>query len=297
MIDLDSKSIKKYLKAGKIARKALDKGKELCEEGTTYFKVVKEVEKVISKHGAKPAFPINISVNEVGAHYAPYPGDGKIFKKGDIVKIDIGCHIDGHIADNAATVEIGTKRQEKLIKAPEEALSIALKTVRPGVKVKDIGRNIKSVIENAGYKPISNLTGHAIEPYTLHSGTSIPNVARGSGVIEKGMVLAIEPFATNGKGKVKNGERSEIFKLENQRNLKGKDLEFYKWIEERFHHLPFTPRWCKEYGEDYRKRLSRLVRFRSAMVYPVLIEMKNGLITQREHTCIVTSSGCKIITK
>lgn len=292
-----SESIKKYLKAGKIAKKALDKAEQICDIDVPYFDVVKSVEEVIDKNGAKPAFPVNISVNEIGAHYAPYPEDGKRFKKGDVVKIDIGCHVDGHIADTAKTIELETRRYDRMIKVVEDALNLAIRTVRPGVNVKNIGRNIQSVIENQNFKPISNLTGHAIKPYNLHSGISIPNVPRGNDIIKRGMVLAIEPFATEGKGKVKNGNSSDIYKLENPRNLKGRDLEFYNWIENKYNKLPFTSRWCSDFGEDYKKILSRLVRFRTALNYPILVEAKKGIITQREHTVIVTSSGCKVITK
>ncbi|MFO7791451.1 MAG: type II methionyl aminopeptidase [Candidatus Saliniplasma sp.] len=293
---MDAKSKKKYMKAGLIARKALENGKEACESGVSYISVVDKVEKTIDKYGARPAFPVNISVNEVGAHYAPYPGDGKTFKDGDIVKIDVGVHLDGYIADNALTVEVGTNRHESLIKAAEESLDFAIKSIRPGIKTKEIGKNIQSVIKSRGFKPISNLSGHAIERYSLHSGTSIPNVPKGRGKIKKGMVLAIEPFATDGKGKVRNGNSSKILKLERPRNLDGVDKEFYNWVEERFHNLPFTERWCRSYGNDYKYRLKRLIRFNAAIVYPILVEIKGGLVTQREHTVIVTSKGAKVIT-
>lgn len=293
---MDAKSKRKYIKAGRIAKKALEKGKETCKAGKSYLSVVDKVEKVIHKYGARPAFPVNISVNDVGAHYTPYPGDEKYFEEGDIVKIDVGVHLDGFIADNALTVEIGTKRHDDLIKAAEESLDIAIKSIRPGVKTKDIGRNIESVIESRGFKPISNLSGHSIERYSLHSGLSVPNVPKGRGRIKKGMVLAIEPFATDGKGKVRNGENSRIVKLEKPRNLKGEDKEFYNWVKERFHHLPFTGRWCRSYGDDYEYRLKRLIRFNAAMTYPILVEAKGSLVTQREHTVIVTSKGAKIIT-
>lgn len=296
MIKLDAKSRKEYRKAGLIARKALEEGKKSCEDGKSYLSVVDKVEKVIKRYGARPAFPVNISVNEIGAHYTPFPGDDKYFKEGDLVKIDVGVHLDGYIADNALTVEIGTKRHDDLIKAAEESLDIAIKSIRPGVKTKEIGKNIESVIKSRGFKPISNLSGHSIEKYSLHSGVSIPNVPKGRDKIKKGMVLAIEPFATDGKGKVKNGEKSKILKLQKPRNLKGEDKEFYDWVEERFHHLPFTSRWCRSYGDDYRFRLKRLIRFNAVMSYPILVEAKGGLVSQREHTVIVTSKGAKVLT-
>ena len=285
------------MKAGKIARKALERGKEVCDVGVNYLDVAEEVERVIWDNGAKPAFPTNISVNNIGAYYTPVENESHTFEKGDVVKIDIGCHVDGYIADNALTVELGTNRYTSLIEAAEESLEFAIKSMRPGMKIRDVGRNIETVITSKGYNPISNLTGHELEQYTLHAGTAIPNVTRGFGKIKKDMVLAIEPFATDGVGKVRDEDPGEIYKLEKKRRLKGEDLEFYNWIEEKFNHLPFAARWCKEYSDDYRELLDRLKRFNSALNYPVLEERKNGMISQREHTVIVTSNGAEITTK
>ncbi|MFO8110865.1 MAG: type II methionyl aminopeptidase [Thermoplasmata archaeon] len=294
---MTSDVIKKYLKAGKAAAKALERGKDICAVDKPYFDVVQGVEEVITDEGALPAFPVNVSVNNVGAHYTPYPGDGMLFKRGDVVKIDVGCHVDGYIADNAATVELGTRRYTNLIDAAEEALSIAVNTIREGVKVGEVGNNIESIITNKGYVPIKNLSGHAIERYELHAGLSIPNVGGGREKIKKGMVLAVEPFATDGKGKVVNDRPSEILRLRGERRLKGEDLEFYKWLEQRFDNLPFASYWCKSYGGDYSRLLKRVRRFGAVMSYPILLEAKNGIITQRENTMIVTSKGARIITK
>lgn len=294
---MDSEIKKKYKKAGKIARGALDLGIEECKPGVEYFDLSEKIEEYIYDKGARMAFPVNISVDEIGAHYTPYPDDGKVFKKGDVVKVDVGCHIDGYIADNAATKELKTNRYDGVIKAAEEGLDIALKTLRPGMKSGDIGKNIESIIRSRGYRPIENLTGHEVSKYSLHSGTSIPNVSRGRDKIKTGMVLAIEPFATEGKGRVKDYKDSEIYRLLKPRNIKGDDLEFHEWIKEEFDELPFASHWCREYSKDYKKKLNRLQRFGTVMQYPVLIEEKKGIVSQREHTAIVTSSGAEITTK
>jgi len=297
VIRLDSKAIKNYIQAGKIARKALEKAADLCEEGASYLEVAEKAENFILERGAKPAFPTNISVNSVGAHYTPIENDEKVFEEGDLVKIDVGCHVNGYIADNAKTVEIGTNRHRSLIKASEEALDIAIKSIRPGVRTRDIGKNIERVIQDRGFNPISNLTGHELKQYVLHTGTSIPNVPKGWKKIKKGMVLAIEPFATDGHGRVIESEDGGIYRLKKRRNIGGEDLNFYEWIKENFDELPFASRWCSKYGEEYKNLLKRLRRFGTVMNYPVLSEKKKGLISQREHTVIVTSNGCKITTK
>ena len=275
---------------------ALEEGKELCRIGGKYFDVVKGIEEVIKDHGALPAFPVNISVNDIGAHYTPFPGDGMVFRRGDLVKIDVGCHVDGYIADNALTLELGTERYASLISAAEEALESAVETVKEGVRTGEVGQNIESTIQSRGFVPIKNLSGHAIERFELHAGLSVPNIGRGKDIIKKGMVLAVEPFATNGKGKVINGRPSEILHQRVERRLKGADLDFYNWLSETFNHLPFASYWCKSYGDDYVQRLQRVKRFGAVMAYPILVEAQNGMISQREKTMIVTSKGARIIT-
>ncbi len=297
VIKLDSKTVKKYIKAGKIARKALEKAKNDCEVGTKYLDIAEKAEKIIYDHNAKPAFPTNISVNSVGAHYTPVENDNNKFKEGDLVKIDVGCHVDGYIADNAATVEIGTSKHASLIKAAEEALDIAVKSIRPGIRTRDVGKNIENVIQDRGFNPISNLTGHELKQNVLHGGTSIPNVPKGWSKLERGMVLAIEPFATDGEGRVENDKAGDIYKLKKKRNLDGEDLDFYEWIEDNFGKLPFAARWCRKYSENYEDLLQRLERFGTVTNYPVLVEKKKGMISQREHTVVVTSNGCRVTTK
>ncbi len=293
---MDKEVLKRYIKAGKVARNALEAGKKTCGLDVSYFDVVKEVEKIIRKGGAFPAFPVNVSVNEIGAHYTPYPGDGKSFKMGDVVKIDVGCHVDGYIADTALTVEIETNRYRQMIRAAEEALEVAIKTVRPGIRVKEVGGNIEAVINSAGYRPIRNLTGHRMERYVLHSGLSVPNIRRGRERIEEGMVLAVEPFATDGKGKVENSTKGEIYILRRRRRLKRDDMKFYQWLHDHFNTLPFASYWCSAYSDNYLPKLNRLERRGAVMAYPLLIEEAHGRVSQREHTMLVKTDGVKVLT-
>lgn len=294
---LESEVIECYKKAGRLAREALERGKKMCKVGLPYFDIVKEVESVIREGGGFPAFPVNVSVNDVGAHYTPYPGDGKRFRPGDIVKIDVGCHVDGYIADNATTVEIGSNIYGKMIETTEMALDAAIETVRPGIQVKEIGAAIEDIIKSAGYQPIRNLTGHRMERYVLHSGLSIPNIKRGRDRIEEDMVLAIEPFATDGIGRVDNGVKGEIYILRKQRRLNEEDKDFYLWLKDRFNTLPFASYWCSPYSKAYLGKLSKLERRGVVMSYPLLMEEGQGKVSQREHTVLVTKDGAEVLTR
>ncbi len=293
---MDEEELNNYIKAGRIAKHAILRGKKTCSAGVPYFDVVKEVEKCIRDKGAFPAFPVNVSVNNIGAHYTPYPGDGKIFKPGDVVKIDVGCHVDGYIADTALTVEIETNLHKKMISAAEKALKNAIKLVSPGVKVREIGAEIERTINGYGFKPIRNLTGHRLERYVLHSGLSIPNVSSGRGVLKEGMVVAIEPFATNGVGRVANSRKGEIYILRRKRRLNKEEEKFYNWLNDHFNSLPFASYWCHTYSKDYIQNLKRLERRGAVMSYPLLIEESDGIVTQREHTLMITKNGAKVLT-
>ena len=168
--------LEKWKKAGKLAHKALHFGKNLIQENRSMLDVTEEIEKYVFDNGGKLAFPTNLAINNVGAHWTPSTKTTEVFNKGDLVKLDVGVHIDGYIGDNALTVEIGTSKYSKLVDTSREALNAAIEVAGPGINVGMIGYAVQTTIENRGYKPIANLTGHGIKRYNLHSGISIPNV-------------------------------------------------------------------------------------------------------------------------
>lgn len=300
---MDDGIYKKYKQAGKIAAKARDYGVNLIKPGISFLEVADLVESMIIKNGASLAFPVNISINEEAAHFSPKHDDTLVFKKGNVVKLDVGAHIDGYIADTAITVEIGTNEYKDMIEASTEALYNAINLVRGGINFCEIGTIVEDTIKSYGYKPIKNLSGHSMDQYELHSGISVPNVSNTNikDKIKEGDVLAFEPFATNGEGRVISGNGSNIylcnksFKSKLIRDIKSKKL-FNKFMV-KFNTLPFAQRWCKNLlpncGDLTLKKLSFLGLIKH---YPQLIEAKDGIVTQYEHTVIVTEDGCEITT-
>jgi methionyl aminopeptidase len=293
----------KYKLAGKIAAEARDYGVGLIKPGVSFLEIANLVESLILKKKAGIAFPVNISINESAAHYSPRHDDSLVFKEGDVVKLDVGAHIDGYIADTAITVEIGANKYSSMIKASDEALDNAIGLVKAGADFSEIGKIVEETIESYGYKPINNLSGHSLEQYELHSGMSVPNVSNSHSKIKpkEGDVLAIEPFATDGEGRVLSGEGSNIylcnksFRSKLIRDYKSKNL-FNKMMI-KFKTLPFAQRWCEKLlpdnGDLALKKLSFLGLIKH---YPQLIEAKGGIVTQKEHTVIVKKDGCEIIT-
>ena len=297
----------KYKTAGEIAKKAREYGKKLIKEGVLVLDVVNEVEGKILEEGADPAFPVNISINEVAAHFTPKHNDKLVFKRGDLVKLDVGAHVDGFIADTAVTVEIASSRYEKLIESTKEALKNAIKGIKPGVDVSQIGEIIGSTIEKYGFASVENLTGHSLEQFCLHAGISIPNFYDDAlkGIkLERDMAVAIEPFATDGVGYVIAGKKGNIYRCLNPRRFFLRDpiaKREINFLKNEFKSLPFAERWyhkmlSKRSGLDSDYMLERLARQGYIKQYNQLIEKKSGKVAQTEHTIIIHDNGAEIIT-
>jgi len=212
-----------------------------------------------------------------------------------MVKLDIGVHIDGWLADTAITVDLtGT---DDLVEASAEALEAALDVVEPGVHTGEIGAEIESVIDGYGYNPVVNLTGHGLGHWDQHVDPNIPNRAVDSGVeLEVGDVVAVEPFATDGGGKVTEGQAEEIYALEDEASVRNRQArQALEQIVEEFKTLPFARRWLDT--SRSKMALRRLEQQGVVHGYPVLKEDDGRLVSQKEHTVIVTEDGCEVTTQ
>lgn len=296
---LSDEVLEKYKLAGRIAREARDYGLGLIKEGASMLEVVNTIEALIISKGAKPAFPVNIAVNDVAAHFTPRHDEvSLVFKKGDVVKLDVGVHVDGYIGDTARTVEVGTDNWRDLRRAAEEALRTAIEMLRPGVDLSLVGATVEETISSRGFKAIENLTGHSLERNVLHAGISVPNVRdRGAGIVREGDVLAVEPFATNGLGRVDGRKNSSIYRFQRRRFTRGSEARtLLREIELNFSNLPFSERWCVRYVPNPVEALDALVRAGAISFYPTLREVDGGMVTQAEDTVIVCSDATIVTT-
>lgn len=293
-VDLDAEQYQKHREAGEILAQVREETAEKVAVGVTHLEVAQHAEDRIRELGGEPAFPVNISIDEVAAHDTPSVDDERTFGE-EMVNLDIGVHIDGWLADTAITVDLsGTP---DLVAASEEALEAAVEMAGPGVETGEIGAAIEAVIDGYGYNPVVNLTGHGLGHWDQHTPPNIPNRAVDGGVeLSVGDVVAIEPFATDGTGKVKEGSREEIFALEHERSVRNRQArQALDEISERFRTLPFATRWL-----DTSRPEMALRRLKMAGVvhgYPVLKEEDGYLVSQKEHTIIVTEDGCEVTTE
>ncbi len=290
-----------YIKAGKIASQVRENARKKNWIGKTVYEICEEVENEIIKLGAKCAFPVNTSLNEVAAHYTAEPNDQKTITDQDLVKIDLGAQINGHIADTAVTVCYNPE-YDILVQAAEDALSNAMSMIKIGVKASDVGRTIEKTVKQMGFLPIANLSGHSLEQYTIHAGKSIPNIwSIGSFSLSGTTAYACEPFVTlsDGLGFVREGKIKNIFALVSRKKTKNSEAdEMLDFIWENFNMLPFALRWLvKKWDEkEARELLEFLIKKKSVKAYPVLIEAKSKPVAQAEHTFIPTESGATITT-
>jgi len=283
---MEKEILDKYLKAGRIHAKVVENSKKWVKPGVKLFDLAEKIEAEIVKLGGKPAFPVGLAVNDIGAHATPDVNDETKLGK-DIIKVDIGVHIDGYIADGAYTLDF-TGKNAKLVKASREALNAALDIIKPGLNIGEIGKTIQETIESFGYKPITNLTGHMLSRYDVHGPMQIPNVEiKTKATLEKDMVLAIEPFATDGDGYVKESE-TVIYRLVATKPVRNNDARIIQKIAEtKFELLPFTKRWIQMTPFRMAVALKELVNNGCLYEYPILKERAGGLISQAEHSVIV----------
>jgi len=287
----------KYLRAGAIARKARDFGISHVRLGGSSLELANAIEGLIREQGGECAFPVNIGVNAVAAHYTPSKDNDLRFRTGDVVKIDVGAHVDGYPADTSATVEVGTRNHTALIESANDALKMCVEMIAPGTSISAMGAAVARTIRSAGFKPIQNLTGHSMERYNLHAGLSIPNIeTKDRAVLKEGMVLAIEPFSTTGVGKVDGRGRGSIYRIVRERRAPADVTAMCSKIRARFGPFPFAKRWCELLDPDYEALVQKMFRLGIIMSYPVLTEIADGIVAQAEHSVIVTSNGCRILT-
>ena len=206
---LSEQQIENHIKAGKIASEALQYGKSLIKSGTKVIDVLDAVENKIIELGGEMAFPAQISLDQFAAHSCSDLIDETVLAK-QVVKLDVGVHIEGQIADNALTVDLSGK-YEDLVKASRDALNNALKIVKAGVELREIGKVIEDTIKSYGFEPVRNLSGHGLGLYQIHTNPSIPNFDNGSNVkLKEGDVIAIEPFAKRWLEKKCGTKRTEF---------------------------------------------------------------------------------------
>jgi methionyl aminopeptidase len=287
---MEKEILEKYVKAGKIGQEAKDLARKELKSGLKVLDLAEKIEKFIKDSGGGIAFPVNISINDIAAHYTPDINDTLTFKEGDLVKVDIGTHVDGYIGDTAFTVKLG-ENSHPLIEASNDALEQFIKEIRPGKTVGEMSKLIDEVVTSHGFNPIRNLAGHAVEQYIQHAGLSIPNGHSPSNEeIVEDQVLGMEVFTTDGEGSVKESSPTLIYMFLQPKPLRSNEArKILELISDQYKTLPFARRWLKDVGNPVRLHLAlkELVDREVLRGYPPLREKSFRPVAQTEETIIV----------
>ena len=300
---VEESAIKALLEAGRIAWEALRHAERIVAPGTSARKVCESIENLIVSRGARPAFPCNFSVNHAAAHYTPGLDDDIEIVGDEVIKVDVGVHIDGYIADTAITLDLSGKHQA-LLDAAREALESVVAIMKPNIRVYEIGKRIEQAIKRRGFKPIRNLTGHTIDRWIIHAGLSIPNYPDRrmfSVRLRPGTLVAVEPFATNGRGIVRESQPTNIYSYTGRRPrlpLTGTEEKVLTRIIEEYRTLPFTPRWLTRwFPRDTIVEAVRGLHAKGVLHgYPVLVESGRGMVSQFEHTFLILEDRVLVTT-
>lgn len=264
---------------------------ELCER----------VEAEIVALGGQPAFPCNVGIDEVAAHYTSPWNDTTVVPRDSVVKVDFGVHIDGYINDTAVTVSL-SPLYRSMIEIADEALRAGIEKIAHGVKFSDVGEQIQKVIAQYGCRPIRNLTGHKVERFTIHAGKSVPNVAGPApGRFEAGEVYAIEPFVTlkEAAGRVEDTDREFIYRAVREKGVRSEHAKkIVEHVRRTYRTLPFASRWLySSLGKTIVDNgFPEAIKAKCISGYPVLVEASGKIVTQAEHTLIVKENGCEVLT-
>jgi len=281
--------LENYQKAMKINENVITYAKKMDFEGKKILQIAEEIENVIRSLNGKPAWPVNININEIAAHYTPDVNDTIVLKADDLVNIDIGVHVNGYISDKAFTICVG-KSKHPLIEASEKGLKEAMKLIKPGTKICEISEVVENTVNELGFKVIRNLCGHAVERFNQHAHPSIPNGKNTiNEEIKSGTVIAMEVFTTDGGGWVVESSPSLIFKYKQERPIRFPEArQILEISKKRFDMLPFAKRWIKEVSPfKFDMAIRQLIENEALYDYPPLKEKENGMVAQTEETIIV----------
>ena len=287
----------KIIQAGKITKEVKEWIKPQIKPGMPLLELAEKIENKIKDLGGKPAFPVNLSINEIAAHYTPSHDDSSVAH--GLLKVDFGVHIGGWTADNAFSIDLeNSEENKKLISASEEALKKVLEIVKPGISTDEIGETVQETISKFGFNPVVNLSGHSMDQNELHAGITIPNINDNRNQKLSPGLYAIEPFATNGNGKIKDGNPSGIYELIDGRNPRSPlAREVLDFISEKYSSLPFCSRWLvKNLGSRSLLALKELESNGNLHQFSQLVEVSKGKVSQAENTILIDEEGNVVVT-
>jgi methionyl aminopeptidase len=286
-----------YVKAGEIAKEVKSFARGLIKPGVKLIDVAEGVDAKIVELGGEAAFPVNLSLNEVAAHYTPEPGDEKVAE--GILKVDIGVAVDGYIADTAFSVDLSEDGEfGDMMALNEKILAEIGGKVRVGMEIREVGDVAQDVLEGwnkengTQFAIIKGLSGHVLGRNKIHAGLTISNYRNDNRTVLGDVAFAIEPFVTTGVGDIYEGPVGGIYVLQDDKPVRDRNArEVLKFIKEKYKTRPFCLRFLvKEFDLSVAKLkfiLKGMVKVGVLHEYPMLIEKSRKPVSQAEDTFVV----------
>ena len=293
---METEEFDAYRQAGEIAKKVKVFVKELVKPKMKLIDIAEAIDEKIFDLGGEPAFPVNLSIDEIAAHFTPEKGCEKIAE--GLLKVDFGVSVDGFIADTALSFDLTEdKRHEEMMRLNQEILENITKNVKEGMVVSDVGNAAQDVLDkfnnenDTHYSIIKTLCGHSLDQDNIHAGLTISNYRNDNMSPLDDMAFATEPFVTTGVGDIYEGEGGGIYALQSDGQVRDRDArEILQFIKETFHTLPFCTRWLEDEGfKKIRFSLSTLVKQGILHHYPMLIEKSKAPVSQFENTFLIAN--------
>ena len=292
--------LEKLRRSGFISATAREEGRKMIVPGAKLEDVAVAVEAIIRDMGGEPAFPAQLSLNNIAAHYCSPIDDPWEVGPGDIVKLDLGTQVDGYVTDNAVTVDLGGGPDSALAAASRMALDNAIGVMGPGASITEIGRQIESTVKAFGFNPVYNLTGHGVARYVVHCAPSIPNYPDPrAGKLKAHQTIACEPFVSDGKGYIDVEGAPEVFGVRRKPNNKDQLPDDIQAAVLAMESLPFARRSLLRHlkGRGRVEEALKLLKKRKILVeYPPLVEKAGVRVAQTEHTIFIHEDGAEVLT-
>jgi len=317
---LTSEVMNKYTTAATIANNALAKVVSELKAGATLFSLCEtgdkfineEVKKVLKSHKIDRgvAFPTCISRNNVVGHFSAEAEDKDVLENEDLVKIDLGVHLDGYIATAAHTHIVGqtgqatSGKKADVICAAHVAGEAVLRALKPGATNKDITAIIKQVADVYKVNPVEGVLSHKMSRFIIDGQKIIMNKTTADQQteeyeIEEHDVFGIDIVMSTGDGKPKEKDRkATIYKrvVDQSYMLKMQaSRKVYTEINKKFPALPFSIRFMEE--KHVRFGLSELEKHGLINAFPVLYEKNGEFVAQFKYTALIGNRGAKRITE
>lgn len=316
--------VTKYKTAGEIVNRTLAKVVEMCKAGAVVLDICEAGDKMLLEETAGIykkdkdlrkgiAFPTCICVNNCICHYSPLKSESPVvLKEGDVIKIDMGAHIDGFIAVVAHTLVVGASKENKVtgkkadvILAAYKSMEAALRLVKPGGQNSKVTEITQKVCEAYKCAPIEGMLSHQLKQHEIDGEKSIiqnPNEAQRKEhkkcTFDEFEVYALDVLISSGEGKGRETEsRCTVFKRTHvvyQLKMKASRV-FFSEVEKKSSHMPFT---LRSFEDETRARLGvgECVQHGLLDPFQVLYEKEGEFVAQFKATLLLMPNGSHKIT-